>query len=263
MNNDLHGAQIAEQARELFWRRDAGYAQVFKMRGLKVWIYNQIPFWQQTADEIRIVEDSSPYATLTAIINSVIDGSIEVPVNVWELLGQDLEHDAWLHPKSNRITDTDYGKILRAIEEIKDRKPVSVYPSGPEANSMLALLKKAGNVAFVQSQFVLRKTQTVTSTFQFDMSMAGLDQIWTTARLVAAEPLMNSNILRAVNNIPNQQVMYRVDTGPESGNLVVDGNWLWGWLKKSPTITQEANNRIKLTQEFWLENWSTYLYSVY
>ncbi len=239
----LKGAEIAEQARELGWRRDTGYSQLFRMRGVKVWIYNQLPFWQQTSDEVRITEDSSPYATLEARVNTVLDGRTEQPINVWELIGQDLNHDLYEHPKAAALTTDEVRLLRKAVDEIKRGSTITVSLGGSTSISMKDLLIK-GTDAYIQSQWVLRKSQTITSKFALNLSTYAVDAIWSLEQIYAVETVYD-NIANTINTI--------AAPAPKAG-------FKWGWLKKSPTIMAEANNRIKVTQEWWLEQWSTFIY---
>ena len=239
----LRGQQIAEQNRELAWRRDAGYSQVFRMRGLKPFIYAQLPFWQVTADEVRIMEDLTPYATLEARINTVLDGRAEVPINVWELIGQDINHDLYEHPLAGGISETELAKLRKAVDQNRRGETVSVFPNDSNALTMYGLLSK-GTDSFVRCQYVLRKSQTVTSNFTLAVSTYGVDAIWSLNQIYAIEPIYNR--------------IY--DTIVTIAEPTAKPGFVFGWLKKSPQITAEANNKIRITQEWWLEQWSTWIY---
>ena len=41
--------------------------------------------------------------------------------------------------------------------------------------------------------------------------------------------------------------------------IVISG-YLWGWRKLPSTETTAAGNRIDITTEYWLEQWSTFIY---
>jgi hypothetical protein len=96
---------------------------------------------------------------------------------------------------------------------------------------------------YVRSQYVLRKTQTVSSRSQIAVSFTNVENIHTTAQVTSAETIP-ATLLFSISGIPE----------PASAE-----GYLFGWLKKTPTVSQTGLH-FQITQEYWLERWSTFTY---
>jgi len=239
----LKGAQIAEQARSFAWRRGTGYVQVFRMRGLKDFIYNQLPFWQVNADEVRIEEGNGPYAILEATVNAILDGRQEEPVNVWELAGSAAHYSLYEHPSASSISTVQIAKLRKAVNDSRSGG-TPVLPDDLNAQVMYYHLEKESD-SFMKGQYVLRKQQTVTSNYSLLINMNSIDCIWAIEQIYAVETI-SQIIVDAISQIPAPT--------PKTG-------FKFGWLKQPPTITHSANGKVMAQQEWWLRHWSEWIYT--
>lgn len=195
-----------------------------------------------SSDQTYTIDDSdSPLYRLTVRTpdDDTLTSSSEV-VNTWELLGNDIQKDLYEHPKSLAVTESDLRKIRDAIANPGDTPPTLTG----DADTLYKLLLKGTN-AYVVSQYVLRKTQTVSSRFQTLVAFANIEKIHTTAQVISAEAVP-STLIFSISQIP----IPASQTG-----------YQWGWLKKTPTVSQ-LGTKFQITQEYWLEQWSTYIYDL-
>ncbi len=167
------------------------------------------------------------------------DGDAQATVQ-WELLGNEIHKDLYEHPRSLQIGEANLRTIRNAIA---DPQPDTAPTLAGDALTLYTLLLKGTN-AFLTSQYVLRRTQIVSSRYQVRVAFNQIDYVWTTAQIVNVEAPPAALLFSIIEiPIPASQAGYQ-----------------WGWLKKSPTVQQASGNRFQITQEWWLEQWSTYVY---
>lgn len=167
---------------------------------------------------------------------------------IWELLGNEIHKDVYQHPRSLQITDHDLKVIRNFINDPQANSSPAFTGGGTLTTYALALysLLLKGTTAFVTSQYVLRRTRIVSNKYQVALAFNQVDHIWSSAQITSTESVA----------IP---VMISMDQIPIPAS---QSGYQWGWLKKSPTVQQTGGNRFQITQEWWLEQWSTYLYDI-
>lgn len=200
-----------------------------------------------SADQYAEIDDSeSPLFRLivrTADIDEV-PGTTAPVQTVWELLGNTLERDLKEHPNFRDIPP----KVMANIQDLIDEPstPVSVSPAWDDAAQAFYELARHGTVKYADSQWVLRRTMIAGTRYQTEYSLDGVKKLWTTAQLKTKEGLP-ATLFWDVSKL----------TAP-----VELADHLWSWLKMGPVITQTVAGRWQISQEFWLENWSTWIYDV-
>jgi hypothetical protein len=143
-------------------------------------------------------------------------------------------------------------KIRRAIDANATTISTGIEDShGDDANILFAIAIR-GQDSYLLGQYVLRHTTNCSSGYSGNVSDTNVFKVYTTDQLLSecqstslwVQPLAG----RLVSKIQNI-------TAPEARN-----NYIWGWLKKPSTEQTTPDNRIEITQEYWLEQWPTILY---
>ena len=212
----------------------------------------------------KYVIDDSDKPVYRLIISSPDSGSPNLAndyVLEWELLGNDNEKSIFEHPNSRALGTTVLSSIKEGIKQVEDEPAATASEretavlngiddlcfdlnvDAAAADALFALLIK-GATSYVTSQYVLRRTQTVSSRAQLEYTFSNVDKIHTSAQ-VFADGTMPQPVQFAIATIPAPAAQ--------------DG-YQWGWLKKTPSITQAAGGRFQGTQEWWLDQWTTFLY---
>jgi hypothetical protein len=247
------------------WRLEkdptTGFKSVYTWEGSRAAIFGLATL--VTSDQKYVIDDTDkPIYRL--IISSPDSGAPDVEndyVLEWELLGNDVEKSIYEHPNARVLGDKMLTAIKIAIKEVEDAAllnsstvyaenetnlaAIAVLLGVSSANALLLFrLIVKGTTSFVASQYVLRRTQTISSRGQVTFSFSNVDKIHTAAQVLASE-LVPAEVQFSIAAIPEPTAQ----TG-----------YSWGWLKKTPTIAQAAGRRFQCVQEYWLEQWSTFLY---
>ena len=75
------------------------------------------------------------------------------------------------------------------------------------------------------------------------------------------EPTLDAAITTSITTAQPNSLPAGVNSG--TGQQTIDGiTHQWGWLKSAPKIVSEGRRKITLTQEWKLELWSTWIYTV-
>jgi hypothetical protein len=68
-------------------------------------------------------------------------------------------------------------------------------------------------------------------------------------------------MVTSLTNAHSYSLPVGVNSG--TGQQTIDGiTHQWGWLKGAPKIVSEGRRKVTLTQEWKLELWSTWIYSI-
>lgn len=173
--------------------------------------------------------------------------SAAAATTVWELLGNEVHKDIYEHPRSLSIDPRVVAQVRGEVAKYDGQGPLPTFAGDPTGNAdLLFTLLLKGTNAYLTSQYVLRRTEIVSSKYQVKVAFNQIDSIWSSAQIVTVEA-PPAELLFSISNIPI----------PDS-----QSGYQWGWLKKSPTVMQASGNRFQITQEWWLEQWSTYLYGI-
>ncbi len=206
-----------------------------------------------------ITRVDGPIWRLVVIFDFLNDGvSVEVPINTWELLGNDVQKDLYEHPTTLALGIDTISAVKVAVQSVNSSSPGqeqsakttavenlrSVAGANADVAEELFNLIIKGTTHYSVSEFVLRHTQTVSNTYQTQFALNNIEYIYTTDQL-QSEAEIPSTIVFDIASIaePSEKTGY-----------------LWGWLKRSPQISVVAGAKIQVTQEYWLDQWSTYAY---
>lgn len=193
-------------------------------------------------------------STLVATSSNAESGQPEATTDTWQILGNELQKDAWQHPTLFAYANA--AGTAAAAQSIKTAiASHSTQPAGLDATGQaIYALLDSGATHYSLGQYVLRHTTNVSNGYATNVSDFNVEKIYTTAKLLIEAqdgslwyfPLPG-RLAAKINNI----------AAP-----AVKAGYLWGWRKLPSTETTAANNRIDITTEYWLEQWSTLLYGV-
>jgi hypothetical protein len=213
-------------------------------------------------------ESESEYYTLTATyaVESAGDKTpsndpAKVLADIWTLTGNDLEKSLWEHPKIktelNKIatetsSDADWKQLLDFRKAINDYVSGSYDTSDPDyatigdltpalsppINSTIIKefigLMCMGTDTYTVSQYVLRRTVEVPWNTSFKPSLTNVGNVYSTSSLTSIELI------------------------PSSIKFTLPDGY---WLKRTPTMEQQASGTWQVTQEWWhADSYSTFIY---
>ena len=228
------------------------------------------------ADSAEVDNDGlTSRATLVYGAADEISGTTEPTFDTWELLGNDLEKSNYANLNTLYLTTEEVAEVKRYVDKSGDDDTYVSPPflhqvtAGQMIQSMLYKHLVAGYDGFLESQYVLRRTTAVSSRYTGKAAFTDTYKILTTAQLTAAE-VVPATILFSLADIdanlisfPTQtSLKYDTDYTFPSGRSKTAGDniFKYGWLKRTPTVTQQALNKFALTYEYWHAAWSTWLY---
>jgi hypothetical protein len=108
-------------------------------------------------------------------------------------------------------------------------------------------IQRAGVKSKVIYQPMLRHTRTVSSSYQVPASLTGVGTVYSTARLLALEPIPSL----ISGSLQSSSTTTRTD-----GVKVA-----FGWLKTYPTISIASHNKAQIVQEWQWGQWADKLYT--
>jgi len=237
------------------WSKESGHTNTQRIRGPKASIRALYPGIVARASRVILRETSSkPWSEIEATYGGQDDSGNNPPTGedgetvVWELLSSDDQKPITDSAVFQSLSDSDQNKLLGALADLKDGN-LDVWPIFTDTVAAEALLRVATHAdSFLSDSWVLRKTQVVDNQSQLNVVMAGINNLWTSSQIAAAESTLYAGIYSAMTGL--------------AAPTARDG-YIWSWLKRLPSITGRANNKIEITQDWIQAQWANVLYPVY
>jgi len=254
MPNIVPANSLVELAQERSYSTKNGWRTVRRFSGLKAQVEARAMLLVQEGYEINLRYGA--VCTVEASIGLDVQDEnpqIEAPVYNWELMGNAFEMDM-LSANITAINGLNAAdqKLLRDI--IEGRINVGETYSGGDptfADSSTALpifkLYLSGVKSVQMFAPVLRRSYSVSRSFQISASLTGAGQVYSTARVVADEGV--PTVIAA--NIPASSQVTK------TGAIYM----YYGWLKGFPQIQVAAGNKAQVSQEWQWGLWSENLYT--
>jgi hypothetical protein len=176
----------------------------------------------------------------------------------YELLGNEISLDLREHPKALAL-GPDKIAIIDGVLNHEDKTPGVPYttadlPTDADSKILYGLLRQRnGNATFQTSQYVFKYSYITNRKADLKVAYSGNNQIYSTAKMLL-ETITPEGILSAVDDAV---ASIRTAVIPVGANV---GTYKTGWLKKAPTVTVVANNKVQISGEFVLEFWSDWIY---
>jgi hypothetical protein len=228
---------VIEQDREIEWNSTSGFRSTRKFRGLKDDILGMVPAMRQAGYSFRISPDEDgPMSECVVSAPDAQDGAdpnAETEIStIWTVAGNDIEKDIESHPDWLTLAETERENLRDFKNGSKKESEAATTTADGAAFKTLI---KAGTTSYTISQIVVQRTMTVAPTYSAGAaSMTNVNRIYSKAGLTSAE------------NIPGT-IFFSLLAGY--------------YLKRTPTITQQANGSYQITHEWWhADTWSTLLY---
>lgn len=191
--------------------------------------------------------------------NTPETGTAERPVGSWSLVGNQSTKDIFEHPRFKALSD-DAKKILKFLRNGDfDDDPLFSDRSASDQATLGTFGALFYDLVFNQqfsyaiAQYVLKHNYTTSLAYSSALSAGNILSLYSKSQLIAE--CTNPNIVfddplplmieAEINNISE----------PASQN-----GYTWAWLKQPPTVSYEADDRISVSVEYWLEQWSDVLY---
>lgn len=194
--------------------------------------------------------DSPHKSVIVATLSGPSGGQPEVTTDTWQILANEIQKDLFEHPTAAALGTDVLTAIAAAIDDKK-----TLAQAGFTGNSRTVFeLKRNGTTHYALGQYVLRHTTNVSAGYSVNVADFNVERIYTTAQLLAEATNTNS----WVYPLPGRLV-HKIENLPAP---TARSGYLWGWRKLPSTETTSSGNRIEITTEYWLEQWSTFIYGV-
>lgn len=194
---------------------------------------------------------SAAKSVLIAQASGAEAGQPEATTDTWQIVGNEIQKDLFEHPRAAALDGPTIEKIRTNLENHKS--PTTITPPFTGDAALVYDLEFRGTTHYAVGQYVLRHTTNVSNSYAVNVSDVNVERIYTTAQLITECANPNS----WAYPIPGR-LQYKLQniTAP-----TVRSGYLWGWRKLPSTETTAAGNRIEIVTEYWLEQWSTLIYS--
>ena len=187
-------------------------------------------------------------------------------IDTWQILGNEESRDGLSHPAlisallaASVVPENVIASARQHIENNDD--PVALFAVGGDFYGSPAALKRfynlqvRGSTEYRHAQYVLRHTTNAPCRWRTNIADVGIDKIYTTSELLTE----TQDAGLWVYPMPGR-LAYKISAIPAPASQAA---YLWGWLKGGSTETTSSNNRIDITTEYVLEQWSTDYYLPY
>lgn len=204
---------------------------------------------------------SSAKSVLVATATGPENGQPEVATDTWQIVGNELQKSLFEHPASLAIEAAwpgTLGIVKRDVESYNRGEPLAapapnVAAVAAGAGKLFALLQR-GTTHFGFAQYVLKHTTNASVAYDKNVSDTNVEKIYTTAQLLVEAQSAT------LWSFPLPGRLSAKINAIQAPTPVTD--YLWGWRKVPSTETTAANNRIEITTEYVLEQWSTFIYGI-
>lgn len=227
-------------------------------RGLQI----RIP-WESAGDNLRglaaayqqsrVAYELEATPLKSRLVATASGGQLGIPdltTDTWQIMGNEIQKTGFEHPLSLGLSDDQIADLQQLANN--HTKPSDITPAltGDVLRLYKLLLKDSSHYAL--GQYVLRHTTNVSNQYNSNISDFNIERIYTTSQLIAETTNSNSWTFP----LPGRMVFKLQNlTAPTAQT-----DYLWGWRKLPSTEATTAGNRVEITTEYWLEQWSLYYY---
>lgn len=169
--------------------------------GTKIAIYSLADGFRVTGAKVRF-RNNGPLYTLTATFSNTAtrDGTVELPVDKWEIVTEWAQVDLRANPKLQLICEQDPGagtgidKLTKyyalAKEALKtpDQIKLSALNIAPLGQQAVYHLLSQGVESYEIKRLVLRRVRTTSPQYHAPIVLNAVEQIYTTAALISEPP---------------------------------------------------------------------------
>lgn len=211
-----------------------GWQTVIRYRGTKAKVMELVPELATAGCSIDISSNSGAVWELQASSPQALDGSAEVPVNMWESASSIASKDLSDSPEFSGVSETDLGRITKWLQSHGDDGAEPTSPALTGDALTLLRLKKRG-IPHEVYQPILRHTQIVSARYGTQTAYSNVGRIFSTPTgapgdFLTALPSSGASTRPAIN-------------GSGTG-------FIFGWKKKPPQVQTAAYNKRQVIQEW-------------
>lgn len=285
---DVKGYHLVQQNPSISWDKNSGFNFTKEFEGETTAVRGLFGRYVRDggASNIRFEPDG---ATAKLYVNYQKDvwggsGVSETPVEIWELDGNDQEYSLWEHPAIRAVNLTTEAnekyknEIKKQLEQevATDADGDAIEPAFIDDGSCPADLKnlyrhlEKEQDSFQRPQYTLRHTFTFSQNYNYaatviQRAFGNVNNIVTAGQLLSnatiGEPTLDAAMSTTLANVHIYSRPSGVDASTHQ--QLIDGiTHQWGWLKCAPRIISEGRRKVTITQEWKLELWSTWVYSI-
>ena len=259
---------VTQNQQRFSWSKTDGWQSEVTYEGSRLNILaiaGNVSGW---ADDLSIDADG-PTASLTARVGRDVTGAADNAATdvttSWNLQSNEVQRDLREATVVRGLSETQIVAVERAATNAKAASATATAASFIDgswntAQKNLFWFFVRDQFNFLDHEFVLSKTELVTSYYTVGVSMAGVGKIWTSSQITTAEGALPDAMAASITSIvSNTTPSTDGDAMPnDSSNF-----WRYRWLKKAPNITQAAGGKFERSTEWWLALWPTWLYPAY
>jgi hypothetical protein len=214
--------------------------------------YNLVP-----SDFQAELQALGPVYRLTVVTPDLPSGgTVGVQQAFYELAGNSLQFDMREHPKALALGAEIMKTIDTAINGDTEsaRSAALTSITGTPANRTTdkyrlyeLLRQRNGNGVFFKPQYVFRFNRIASNRATINVGYANVGKILTTAQMIGETG-------------PPNGILASIEEAESNTRPAAVAGYQWGWLKQTPTVSTEAGNKTRISGEYFLEFWSTWLY---
>jgi len=291
----VSGTNIPQTNRTRYsFTKQNGWSKEVTVEGVKEFVLFKAQKFSQFADSVNY-ETDGPIARLTATVNgdttAPVQGAASASPTIWEIIGQSTQRHVTENPKihlglssgdianikehATKILDGDVTQavVLKQGESTDDTtaavsagvrfESTNTYQTSTSlgAQRRILLYKFITNQEHtLMSEYVLRKNQTVKNEYELEMATAGVDMVWTSAKVFANEDVPQQVVKTMSGALLTS---YNQDHGTSDILKGTTAKWNFGFLKQAPQITYTVGGQVERSQEWWLNYWLSTDYPLY
>jgi len=212
----------------------------------------------------NLVSTGTTHTIEVEIVGGSVNPALQAqPLDRWEMPGNEIQKTIWEH---NKLIGVDPEAVALAQKWLADGKTYSQCAvdndavwaglSSTEDDDLAAAFELAQRQSthFPIGQYVLRHLSNVGAGWAANITDLNVEKIYTAQQLLAE---VCDPVLWLYPLPPRLQLKIQTLRAPTART-----GYLWGWRKLPSTEATAAGGRIELSTEYWLEQWSTWIYDV-
>jgi hypothetical protein len=196
-------------------------------------------------------EVGAAHSSLTAAITAGTNGFPDTVQDHWQLMANEVQKDIKEHPATVAMelaSTGSLGLVLAAVDAFNSgttTAPTFPGAADPIATALFNYMKHGGT-HYSLGQYVLKWTTTVSFSSTAYRNEGARELLYSTSQVLAesAPPFRISTAMASI-----------------ASPTTVSG-YYWSWRRVPSTQTTQAGNRIEIATEYWLDQWSTFVYGV-
>lgn len=193
----------------------------------------------------------------------VTDPGDQETLDRWEMPANEIQKSVWEHPKLLGVSSRALNAAKRAVADDLTYAELAAAEatlwatlSADDKTAIQAAygLAERDSSHYALGQYVLRHVTSVAAGYSANVSDSNVERLMTTEQLIAevTDPVLWAAPLPA-------RLQYKIE---HLAAPAAKTGYLWSWRKLPSQESTAAGGRIEISTEYWLEQWSTWLYDL-